>query len=96
MSDAPTTFFVIAYDTSDDRTRGKIHKLLSSYGQWTQFSLFECFLTAKEEIKLRAGIDKIADVDDDSIRLYSLCAACLAKVQTIGGDVPEEKLLFIE
>ncbi|MEX0269390.1 CRISPR-associated endonuclease Cas2, partial [Leptolyngbyaceae cyanobacterium UHCC 1019] len=36
---------VISYDISEDKRRTKIHKILKSYGQWMQFSVFECDLT---------------------------------------------------
>lgn len=42
-----TTCYVIAYDIPDDKRRTKVHKLLSGFGKWTQYSLFECFLTKK-------------------------------------------------
>jgi CRISPR-associated protein Cas2 len=40
-----TTCYVIAYDIPDDKRRTKVHKILLGYGKWTQYSLFECFLT---------------------------------------------------
>ncbi|MBV9707207.1 MAG: CRISPR-associated endonuclease Cas2, partial [Chloroflexi bacterium] len=49
-----TTCYVIAYDIPDDKRRTKIHKLLLGFGVWTQFSLFECFLTRKDLVLLRS------------------------------------------
>ena len=43
-----SSLYVVAYDISDDKRRTKIHKILKGFGQWTEFSLFECFLTKKE------------------------------------------------
>src|SRR5436305_8452575 len=42
-----TTCYVIAYDIADDRRRTKVHQILMGCGKWTQYSLFECFLAAK-------------------------------------------------
>ncbi|HAH00210.1 MAG TPA: CRISPR-associated endonuclease Cas2, partial [Ktedonobacter sp.] len=51
-----TTCYVIAYDIPDDKRRTKVHKLLSGFGKWTQFSLFECFLSRKELVLLRSKL----------------------------------------
>ncbi len=32
---------------------------------------------------------------EDSVRFYPLCANCVAKVETIGGPLPQDELLFI-
>jgi len=46
-----STCYVIAYDIPDDRRRTKVHKILLGYGTWTQYSLFECFLTRKQLVQ---------------------------------------------
>jgi len=90
-----TTCYVIAYDIPDDRRRTKVHKLLSGFGAWTQFSLFECFLSKQELILLKAKLAKHLDESQDSVRFYPLCAACVAKVVTVGDPPPKEITLFI-
>ena len=89
------TGYVIAYDISNDRRRTKVHKVLSGFGQWTQFSLFECHLTAKQNLQLRDRLDRILRMDEDSVRFYPLCEACLAKVRTVGSPKPEEQRVFV-
>ena len=89
------TLYVIAYDISSDRRRTKVHKVLCGFGQWTQYSLFECHLTEKERLTLRGKLDKILEPEDDSVRFYPLCAACVEKVETVGSEAPEEKQIFI-
>jgi CRISPR-associated protein Cas2 len=90
-----TTCYVIAYDISDDRRRSKVHKTLSGFGRWTQYSLFECFLTAKEQALLRDKLDRLLEPEEDSVRFYPLCQGCLAKVKTVGGPKPEEETVFV-
>ena len=90
-----TAFYVIAYDISDDRRRTKVHKVLSGFGQWTQYSLFECFLTSKERILLRDKLDRVLEPEEDSVRFYPLCEGCLGKVKTVGGPKPEERIAFV-
>ncbi len=90
-----TTLYVIAYDIPNDRRRTKVHKVLSGFGQWTQFSLFEAWLSEKEVIALRDRLDRHLNHDEDSVRFYSLCAPCVSKVETIGKPPPKEAALFV-
>ena len=95
MASNQTTCYVIAYDIPDDRRRTKVHKILSGFGAWTQYSLFECFLSKKELVQLKAKLAKHLNETQDSLRFYPLCAACLDKVETVGGEPPKEDITFI-
>lgn len=90
-----TTLYVIAYDIPNDRRRTKVHKVLSGFGRWTQFSLFEAWLTEKELIALRGKLDQHLNAKEDSVRLYRLCAPCVAQAETIGRPPPAEEKLFV-
>lgn len=90
-----TRFYVVAYDISSDKRRNKVHKILSGFGQWTQFSLFELFVTDKEFVLLQNKLEKALNTEKDSVRFYSLCAACLKQVETVGSDLPKEPKVFI-
>ena len=90
-----TTLYVIAYDIVEDRRRNKIHKLLSGFGHWTQYSLFECYLTEKEYVRLRQMLDRHLHVAQDSVRFYPLYLACRERVETVGSERPREPDLFL-
>ncbi|QEI44291.1 CRISPR-associated endoribonuclease Cas2 (plasmid) [Dolichospermum sp. UHCC 0315A] len=60
---------VISYDISEDKRRTKIHSILKSYGQWVQYSIFECELTDTQYAKLRSRLNKLIKPETDSIRL---------------------------
>jgi CRISPR-associated protein Cas2 len=87
--------YVVAYDIPSDRRRTKVHKTLCGFGKWTQYSLFECYLTDKERVALRGKLNKVLEPDEDSVRFYYLCGACVAKVETIGSQKPAEESVFI-
>lgn len=89
------TLYIIAYDIPVDRRRTKVHKTLSGAGTWTQYSLFECYLTDKEFITLRAKLDKLLNPKEDSVRFYPLCKSCEGKVETIGSEKPKEPTLLM-
>jgi CRISPR-associated protein Cas2 len=94
-TNSQTTCYVIAYDIPDDKRRTKVHKLLLGFGKWTQYSLFECFLTKKELVLLRSKLAEHLEAAQDSVRFYPLCTNCLDKVETVGGPLPAEDLLFV-
>jgi CRISPR-associated protein Cas2 len=88
---------VVSYDVSEDKRRTKIHKVLKSYGQWVQYSVFECQLTDTQYAKLRSRLQKLIEPDTDNIRFYFLCACCFGKVERIGGPQPwDESIFFAE
>lgn len=87
-------YVVISYDIPDDKRRTKIHKILKSYGQWMQYSVFECDLSATEYAKLRSRLSKLVQPEQDSIRFYFLCRCCQGKVERIGGEQPRDETVF--
>lgn len=90
-----TTCYVVAYDIPDDKRRKKIHKILLGYGKWTQYSLFECFLTRRALLLLQARLSEYLVAEEDSVRFYPLCANCVNKVETVGGPPPADAVLFV-
>jgi CRISPR-associated protein Cas2 len=83
-------FFVIAYDIPDDKRRKKVHNVLSGYCGWSQYSLFEGYLTEKQQLALEANLRKIINEDEDSLRLYPLCVKDVDHIVTLGSDPPED------
>ncbi|MDQ2907620.1 MAG: CRISPR-associated endonuclease Cas2 [Chloroflexota bacterium] len=90
-----STCYVIAYDIPDDKRRTKVHHILLGYGKWTQYSLFECFLSRKELVLLHSRLTEHLEARQDSVRFYPLCANCVSKVETVGGPPPAQDLLFL-
>jgi CRISPR-associated protein Cas2 len=90
-----STCYVIAYDIPDDKRRTKVHKILQGYGKWTQYSLFECFLTRKQLVLLQSRLAEYLVAKEDSVRFYSLCASCVSRVETVGGPPPGEPQVYI-
>lgn len=90
-----TMLYVIAYDIPDDKRRTKVHRVLCGYGAWTQYSLFECWLTRRQLLELQAKLARHLQSDRDSVRFYPLCAACQDKVITVGSEQPRDTTTFI-
>lgn len=88
-------FYIISYDVKDNRRRLKLSKLLKDYGERVQHSVFEARLDPAEMEKLEEEISKIIDSEEDSCRLYSICEACVGRIEIIGQGVITEYPEFI-
>jgi CRISPR-associated protein Cas2 len=88
-------YVVISYDIPDDKRRTKVHRALKSYGQWMQYSLFECAdLSETQYAKLRSRLAHLIKPESDSVRFYFLCACCQGKVERIGGEMLRDDTIF--
>ena len=77
--------YVVSYDISSDRLRGKAAKILEGYGIRIQYSVFECRLTEKKYKELFGKLlELMAGAKEGSIRFYSICGNCEDKILTIG------------
>lgn len=86
--------YVVSYDITSDKIRGKIAKLLEGYGVRIQYSVFECNLTEKRFRKLYSEVFKLtAEEESGSVRFYTLCANCEKKVVTIGKPLHQLEML---
>ena len=90
-----STLYVVAYDIPDYKRRNKFHSILKGFGQWTEFSLFECFLTKKELLLMRAKLNPHLKADTDRVRIYTICDNCLDRVETVGIPEAKEETVYL-
>jgi CRISPR-associated protein Cas2 len=94
-----TLFYLIIYDLPDSKAankrRTRLHKMLSGYGKWTQYSVFECFLTAVQFAKLQTQMEKLLKPDEDSVRIYVLDAGAVRRTITYGSEKPRQDQVLI-
>ncbi len=88
---------VVSYDIVDDRRRNRVARLLKGYLQRVQKSVFEGELPPAREQRLLDRLGLLIDRDEDSIRVYPLCARCREGVRIIGQgrpvDPPDEDIV---
>ena len=72
--------FVVSYDITDNRKRKKIADVLDEYGHRVQYSVFEITVPSNEFSELRSRLIKHLRKSTDTIRYYSLCQRCVAKI----------------
>ncbi|MBD1856185.1 MULTISPECIES: CRISPR-associated endonuclease Cas2 [Leptolyngbya] len=89
-----TLFYLIIYDLPDSKAankrRTRLHKLLSGYGTWTQYSVFECFLTAVQFAKLQVQIERLIKSEEDAVRIYVLDAGAVKRTIAYGSEKPRQ------
>lgn len=85
-------YVIVSYDIQDDKRRTRIHKALKNFGEWVQFSVFECDLSKEEYLIMRNRLDQLINKEEnDSVRFYFLCESCRQGVERIGGVIPLER-----
>ena len=78
----PKSFIVVAYDISEDKRRGRLHKKLKTFGLAVQYSVFECLLTPEQFDKMKQAVaEHIKPKAGDRVRYYKLCEACRQRVE---------------
>ena len=87
--------YCICYDIPDDRRRLAVAKVLLDFGERVQYSVFEAHLTDEQLQRLKKRVTKVLDTEEDSLRLYPLCASCGSRVEVIGLGVVTEDPEFI-
>lgn len=95
-----TLFYLIIYDLPDtkaaNKRRTRLHKMLCGYGKWTQYSVFECFLTAMQFARLQTQVEKLIKPDEDSVRVYVLDAGSVKRTITYGSEKPrQDEAIFL-
>lgn len=88
--------YLVSYDIPDDRRRTRLAKTLKDFGDRVQFSVFECILDADLLARMTGRIKAIIAEQEDSIRIYSLCAGCEKAIAIIGqGEVTKNEDVYI-
>lgn len=90
---------VVVYDVCRNRRRGRLHRALRKLLPHVQKSVFEGPLADSELPQVRDAIGRTIDGRRDTVRVYRLCAACLARTELFGTservpDEPEDR--FVE
>ncbi len=86
---------IITYDIVGNRRRTRFHKFLKELGLHSQLSVFECRLDPREVELVRGFCNQHLDPDEDSVRIYHVCASCLAKAMVLGQGVSLPQLDWV-
>ena len=80
---------VVTYDVNTASTDGakrlrKVAKLCQKYGMRVQNSVFEVLVDSAQLSVLKHEIQKVIDLDADSVRFYRLGNSYQNKIETLG------------
>ncbi len=88
--------YLISYDIGVDKRRAKLARLLEGCGQRVLESVFECELETRAYSALRRRLERqLRPAEGDRLRIYRLCASCVAQVELIGAGPPVERSLDV-
>jgi CRISPR-associated protein Cas2 len=90
-------FYAISYDIRDDRRRLQVAKVLKDFGDRVQLSVFEARLETLDLERLQGRLARRLNPEEDSVRFYPLCAACVPRVEVLGQGVvtPDPEVIII-
>lgn len=78
------TYDVATADAAGERRLRKVAKICEAHGQRVQKSVFECTLNEAELEVFMHKVEKLMDLDADSLRIYRLPQPREKYVQVIG------------
>ena len=81
---------LVSYDIPNDRRRTKLAHTLKDFGQRVQYSVFECRLKEDQITRLQARVTALIDTEEDSVRIYRLCAECADRLEIRGLGRPTQ------
>ena len=87
-------YVLVIYDISDTKKRNKLFKLLNSFGYRIQYSAFEAILSPAKIEKMKKGIERIVDVDDN-VRIYKIRGKGAVTIFGKGELITSEDVVFI-
>jgi CRISPR-associated protein Cas2 len=81
---------LITYDVNTETSEGKkrlrlVAKQCRNYGQRVQNSVFECLVDPAQFAELRHKLEKIIDIERDSLRYYFLGSHWKNRVEHVGA-----------
>jgi CRISPR-associated protein Cas2 len=81
---------LITYDVNTETPAGKkrlhqVAKLCEDYGQRVQNSVFECLVDPAQVKLLQARLEKIIDIEKDSLRYYYLGSEWRSRIEHVGA-----------
>lgn len=75
-------WWLVCYDVRDPARLRKCAKRMEGYGHRIQYSVFRCWMTARELERLRWELTELLDPEDD-VMLIPLCGNCVDGIQGI-------------
>lgn len=79
--------YLVCYDVAEPKRLTRVHKTMLGFGDWLQFSIFACDLTAQRRVELLMALTSLINVREDRIMIIDLGpteARALGAIEYIG------------
>lgn len=78
--------YIVAYDISNPKRWRRVFKAMKGFGQWLQFSVFQCLLSARKRVEMEAALSEIIHHKEDQVIVLDVGLADQKRVvlSTIG------------
>jgi CRISPR-associated protein Cas2 len=78
--------YIVAYDISNPKRWRKVFKTMNGFGEWLQFSVFQCLLSDKRRVEMEAALNEVIHHQEDQIIVLDIGLADQKRVvmSTIG------------
>jgi len=67
--------YIVTYDISDPKRWRRVYRLMHGYGEWLQYSVFQCRLNARRRAQLQALLDEAIHHREDHVIIIDLGVA---------------------
>lgn len=64
--------FLVCYDISDDKRRNEVYKAMCGFGDWLQYSVFECQFTRSDLVRCRHTLSEVINHRQDQVLFVDL------------------------
>lgn len=80
--------YIVTYDISDPKRWRRVYGVMNGFGDWLQYSVFQCRLSAQRQAQLIALLDGIIHHDNDHVLLVDIGPAdrVIPRVVSLGKD----------
>ena len=78
--------YIVSYDIRSDRRWRKVFKIMKGYGEWLQFSIFQCQLSKMRLVRMRGALEQEIKHDEDHVLIMDMGVAenIKPKIQSLG------------
>jgi CRISPR-associated protein Cas2 len=80
--------YIVTYDIGDQKRWRRVFKVMNGFGEWLQFSVFQCRLSMQRQAELIALLDGIIHHKDDHVLFVDIGPAdrVVPRVVSLGKD----------
>lgn len=78
--------YIVAYDISSPKRWRKVFKTMNGFGEWLQFSVFQCLLSDKRRVEMEVALNEVIHHQEDQVIVLDVGVADQKRVvmSTIG------------